>query len=252
MSHARDTACDMPMMSGEVQSPCPSRARKREIQRDTTRKRDIDTAAQQDNEIQPAPIQQDTMAGDVWSVAWKHLHGRMSMYEGNRHDAACRNRERDMNRRALRPTALCTRKRKMQRDTTRKRDTTKYNEIQLYNETTRYSPSRYNEIQGQEMCDGMKALAWKDDGAALCTVTPYGADSHARRAVSCVLASAACESLGPCVITRFGGLTMRSLTQLGEVFTILIISFWIHTLLSPPPDIFATLSGMVSSAGGGV
>jgi hypothetical protein len=102
------------------------------------------------------------------------------------------------------------------------------------------------------MCDGMKALAWKDDGAALCTVTPYGADSHARRAVSCVLASAACESLGPCVITRFGGLTMRSLTQLGEVFTILIISFWIHTLLSPPPDIFATLSGMVSSAGGGV
>jgi hypothetical protein len=112
-------------------------------------------------------------------VAWKHLHGRMSMYEGNRHDAACRNRERDMNRRALRPTALCTRKREMQRDTTRKRDTTRYNEIQRdttrYNEiqrdTTRYSPSRYK-IQGQEMCDGMEALAWKDDGAALCTVIP--------------------------------------------------------------------------------
>ena len=105
-------------------------------------------------------------------MAWKHLHGRMSMYEGNMHDAACRNRERDKNRRALRPAALCTRKRKMQRDTTRKRDTTKYNEIQQYNETTRYSPSRYYEIQGQEMCDGMEALAWKDDGAALCTVTP--------------------------------------------------------------------------------
>jgi hypothetical protein len=78
MSHARDTACDMPMMSGEVQSPCPSRERKRELQLDTTRKRDI-------------------------------------------------------------------------------------NEIQLHNKTTRYSPPRYNEIQWQEMCGGMEALAWKDE-----------------------------------------------------------------------------------------
>jgi hypothetical protein len=43
------------------------------------------------------------------------------------------------------------------------------------NETTRYNENRnttrYNEIQRQEMCDGMEALAWKDDGAALCTVT---------------------------------------------------------------------------------
>ena len=46
---------------------------------------------------------------------------------------------------------------------TRQRDTTK---IEIQRDTT-----RYNEIQRQEMCDGMEALAWKDDGAALCTVT---------------------------------------------------------------------------------
>jgi hypothetical protein len=80
-------------------------------------------------------------------MAWKHLHGRTTEL----HSAQSLRREPvDITRYSC---------------TTRQRDTTRYNEIQR--DTT-----RYNEIQRQEMCDGMEALAWKDDGAALCTVTP--------------------------------------------------------------------------------
>jgi hypothetical protein len=73
MSYARDTACDMPMMSGEVKSPCPSRARKREMLRRIYR----DTAAQRDNEIQPPrynEIQRQEMCGGMEALAWKDEH----------------------------------------------------------------------------------------------------------------------------------------------------------------------------------
>jgi hypothetical protein len=90
-------------------------------------------------------------------MAWKHLHGRTTEL----HSAQSLRREPvDITRYSC---------------TTRQRDTTRYNEIRR--DTTRYNEirrdmTRYDEIQRKEMCDGMEALAWKDDGAALCTVTP--------------------------------------------------------------------------------
>ena len=54
------------------------------------------------------------------------------------------------------------------------RNTATYKEVDKENETTRYNEIHRDtsRLQRQEMCDGMEALAWKDDGAAPCTVTP--------------------------------------------------------------------------------
>jgi hypothetical protein len=57
------------------------------------------------------------------------------------------------------------------------RNTATYKEVDKENETTRYNEIHRDtctsRLLRKEMCDGMEAaLAWKDDGAALCTVTP--------------------------------------------------------------------------------